>query len=242
MKSFVIALSIVFCLSVQAGISTGGGGTGGTNIITYVYPATVTVGSTTNVPAGGTATASVTGTNNMVFKFGLVSGRDGTNGINGTNGAKGDTGATGATGVTGAAGANGTNGINGTNAFFSNAFTYATNLTFSTVATNYTVTIPAAATNYVVLFEAYLKAKTANPSGITFHSNGIVAIGNVTGLNQPMQPFSIISQGDDKTYSLSYDGDNANFVDEANQPVAMNPTALAAGFTLYGRWTWAILK
>ena len=92
---------------------------GGTNIYytTNIYPASAVINSVTNVPAGGNATTTVSGSNILAFTFGIPVGATGAAGASGTNGAqgiqgiqgiqgaKGDTGATGATGPQGPQGA-----------------------------------------------------------------------------------------------------------------------------------------
>ena len=65
-------------------------------------PATITIGSTTTLPAGSNATVTNSGTaENVVLNFGIPRG---------ATGATGPVGPRGATGATGPAGANGTDG------------------------------------------------------------------------------------------------------------------------------------
>jgi hypothetical protein len=74
---------LVVAFRLPAPVFVPGGGGGGTNIINYYFPASVTA-SATNVPAGGSATASVAGTNSQTWVLGIPVGRDGTNGTSTT--------------------------------------------------------------------------------------------------------------------------------------------------------------
>ena len=101
-------------------------GVGGTNVYNYFTPSTVTVSSVTNVPAGGAATVAVSGTNNMVFSFGIPIGATGATGETGATGSAGANGTNGTNGLNGINGTNGLNGVNGTNGIaliYSHVFT-----------------------------------------------------------------------------------------------------------------------
>jgi hypothetical protein len=93
---------------------------GGIGTVNSYYYGTVAVAiSATNIPVGGTATANVTGTSNVVIVLGIpvgATGAVGPAGPAGTPGATGATGSTGETGANGATGARGLSGSNGTNA------------------------------------------------------------------------------------------------------------------------------
>ena len=127
MKHLILLLSLLATVAV-AGPYSGpySGGGGGTNI--YYAPVAVSVGTVTNVPAGGTATVSITGTSNQVWSFGLVQGATGATGPTGLTGPtgpqgpQGNVGATGATGATGPQGPAGTNGTNGAAIIYTHAF------------------------------------------------------------------------------------------------------------------------
>ena len=73
----------------------------------------VAIGTVTSLPSGSVATASVTGTTNITFNFGLVTGPAGTNGLNGTNGATGPQGPQGIQGIQGIQGVAGAAGATG---------------------------------------------------------------------------------------------------------------------------------
>ena len=76
-------------------------------------PATLSVGSTTTLAPGTSASVTNSGTASAaIFNFGIPQGPTGASGTNGTNGTNGATGATGATGVQGPSGFVG-NGLQG---------------------------------------------------------------------------------------------------------------------------------
>ena len=122
------------------------------------------------------------------------------------------------------------------------ANSYTTNITIGTVQASWTVTLPTSATNYFVAARLYLVATTANPSGITLPLNGLIDCSYVIGTLFPAQPYTILPQGDGKTFVVSMDGDKANFLDNTGQPYSFSQANVAAGFKLQANFTWAIHK
>lgn len=205
--------------------------------------ASIAITNTVTGAVGSSPTVTNVGTSlDAILQFHLPAVTNGTNGAPGVNGTNGSTGPTGATGPAGPSGTNGAPGRDGTNAFFSSSFTYSTNLTIPVIATNWTIVIPAVATNYVVCYELYLQAKVDNPSGIAMPLSSIKKVSEISGYTQPLKPYNIFSHIDGKTFVISTDGDYASFVDEASQPVLLNPPAVAAGFSIRAVFTWTILK
>ena len=147
MKNTLIALSLLIGLSSFASYGDGGnygqGGTGGgTNIVSYYFPAAIAVSNVVNkLDVGSTPTATITGTSNQLYQFGFptnalilfsapytvpVGGSANVTNTGtvahpvwqlgiptGATGATGPAGATGSTGATGAAGATGSTGATG---------------------------------------------------------------------------------------------------------------------------------
>jgi hypothetical protein len=230
----------------------------------YYYAPSVISASATNVAAGGSATASVTGTNNQTWVFGIPVGLAGTNAsivvTNTVTGAAGSSasvtnlgsttaailrftiptgaaGTNGLNGTNGAAGSNGSNGLNGTNCL---ASTYTTNFTLGTAQAAWTIVLPSAATNYLLRPVLSLVAQSANPHGITLASGGKIDCAYVTGTLFTQQPYAILDQGDGRTFVVSMDGDKANFLDNTGQPYSFSQAFVADSFQLQAKFTYLI--
>ena len=267
-KLLALLMLLPLCAFAQYGGGGGygpsGGGGGGTNLFYYFFPATVTVSNTLSLPSNSNAVVTVTGTSNQVWQFSIPRGSNAyvmasntitlaagssayvsntvvgnTNwltfgiptGATGATGSAGGTGAKGDTGATGAVGAAGTNCL---------ASTYTTNITLGTVQAAWTVVLPNAATNYLVSARLSLLATSANPHGITLASGGKIDCSVVTGTLFGQQPFTILDQGDGKTFVISMDGDKANFLDNTGQPYSFSQAFVADSFQLQAKFTYLI--
>lgn len=125
-------------------------------------------------------------------------------------------------------------------------YSITTNFSIPTYSTNWTVVLPAAATNYIVIQELYLTPVSASPGGAQIPLGGLLPCGYLSGTTYPQPPFSMIYQGDGKTFVVAFDGDNANFVDPTGQPYRFygnaNTPNLATYFKVQARFTWTIHK
>jgi len=134
-------------------------------------------------------------------------------------------------------GATGANGTNGVNCF---AATYTTNFTIPTSQTAWTITLPTAATNYLVSARLRLVATSANPHGITLPSGGFVECSEVTGTLFIQKPFALLDQGDKRTFVAAITGDKANFIDNTGQPYSFSQAFVADSFQLQAKFTYLI--
>jgi hypothetical protein len=210
---------------------------GGTNNYSFYYPASVNVSNVNTLPPGSNVTVTVTGTSNQWWSFAIPQGATGATGATGADGANGINGTNGVNGINGTNGVNGVNGTNGVNCYAGN---YTTNFTLGTAQATWTITLPAVATNYLVQSKLYLVAQSANPHGITLASGGRIDCAYVTGTLFSQQPYTILDQGDGRTFVVSMSGDKANFLDNTGQPYSFSQAFVADSFQLQAKFIYLI--
>lgn len=115
---------------------------------------------------------------------------------------------------------------------------YVTNLTFAASQTNWTITLPAAAANYMVRGELYLYPNSSNPLGTTWSTSSWLNVGLVSGVTYTRSPYSIMGSG--QTWTVSLNGDDVQFLDATGQPYTFTAAQAAANLKLKALFTWTV--